>query len=80
MGAPDDFVLPSRYNDAYKAMGDGVVVPVVSWLSDHLLQSLARLSAAARTAGAASAELANYCAKAEKRALEWLARIPATQR
>ena len=37
MGAPDTFVLPDRYNDAYRAMGDGVAVPVVSWLSSHLL-------------------------------------------
>lgn len=41
MGAPDSFVLPERYNDAYKAMGDGVAVPVVSWLSEHLLCPLA---------------------------------------
>lgn len=37
MGAPDSYNLPGRYNDAYKAMGDGVAVPVVKWLSDHLL-------------------------------------------
>lgn len=42
MGAPDSFALPRRYNEAYKAMGDGVVVPVVAWLSAHLLRPLAR--------------------------------------
>ncbi len=37
MGAPDKFWLPDSYNDAYLAMGDAVAVPVVAWLSDHLL-------------------------------------------
>jgi DNA (cytosine-5)-methyltransferase 1 len=44
MGAGEDFWLPPGYNDAYKAMGDAVVVPVVSWLSDHLLAPLAEAS------------------------------------
>lgn len=42
MGAPDTFALPANYNDGYKAMGDGVAVPVVDWLSTHLLTPLAR--------------------------------------
>ncbi len=41
MGAPDSYELPGRYNDAYKAMGDGVAIPVVKWLSDQLLIPLA---------------------------------------
>lgn len=41
MGASDSYELPGRYNDAYKAMGDGVAVPVVKWLSDQLLIPLA---------------------------------------
>jgi hypothetical protein len=28
MGAPDTFKLPEKYNDAYEAMRDAVVVPV----------------------------------------------------
>lgn len=40
MGVPDTFKLPLRYNSAYKAMGDGVAVPVVEWLSRHLLRPL----------------------------------------
>lgn len=44
MGAPDSFSLPSNYNDAYHAMGDGVAVPVVSWIAEHLLEPLARRS------------------------------------
>jgi DNA (cytosine-5)-methyltransferase 1 len=47
MGVPDSFVLPPGYNDAYQAMGDGVVAPAVSWLSDYLLRPLARVSRAA---------------------------------
>ena len=43
MGVPDSFWLPPKYNDAYRAIGDGVAVPVVRWLSDSLLVHLARL-------------------------------------
>jgi DNA (cytosine-5)-methyltransferase 1 len=41
MGAPDSFKLPANYNDAYRAMGDGVCVAAVSWLARHLLLPLA---------------------------------------
>jgi hypothetical protein len=41
MGVPDRFKLPVSYNHAYYGMGDGVAVPVVSWLSQHLLEPLA---------------------------------------
>lgn len=37
MGAPESYKLPGTYNDAYKAMGDAVAVPVVKQLSEHLL-------------------------------------------
>ena len=43
MGVPDSFWLPSKYNDAYRAIGDGVAVPVVRWLSNRLLVHLAKL-------------------------------------
>ena len=42
MGVPDPFWLPHKYNDAYRAIGDGVAVPVVRWLSEQLLIHLAR--------------------------------------
>ena len=42
MGAPDEFRLSTSYNEAYSAMGDAVVVPVVKHLVDHLLSPLAR--------------------------------------
>ena len=43
MGADDSFILPARYNDAYKAMGDGVAAPVVRWLSEQLLLPLSQI-------------------------------------
>ena len=43
MGVPDSFWLPPKYNDAYRAIGDGVAVPVVRWLSNLLLVHLAKL-------------------------------------
>jgi len=41
MGVPDSYPLPSGYNDGYHLFGDGVAVPVVSWLENHLLWPLA---------------------------------------
>ncbi len=41
MGVPDRCWLPPKYNDAYRAMGDGVAVPVARWLSEQLLLPLA---------------------------------------
>lgn len=41
MGVPDNYPVPSAYNDAYHVFGDGVVVPVVSWIDQHLLWPLA---------------------------------------
>lgn len=38
MGIPDSYILPARYNDAYHLAGDGVAVPVVSWLARHLIE------------------------------------------
>jgi DNA (cytosine-5)-methyltransferase 1 len=40
MGIPDSYKLPSSYNEAYQIAGDGVAVPVVRWLSQHLLSPL----------------------------------------
>lgn len=41
MGVPDDFPLPENYNEAYHLFGDGLAVPVVRWLSKHLLTQIA---------------------------------------
>jgi DNA (cytosine-5)-methyltransferase 1 len=42
MGAPDTYLLPGRYNDGYKAMGDAVAVPVAKWLAEYLLVPLVK--------------------------------------
>jgi DNA (cytosine-5)-methyltransferase 1 len=41
MGIPEDYPLPANYNEAYHLCGDGLAVPVVSWLGKHLLQPIA---------------------------------------
>jgi DNA (cytosine-5)-methyltransferase 1 len=40
MGLPDDYVLPTRYNDAYHVCGDGVCVPVVRHIAAHILEPM----------------------------------------
>ncbi|MFA4973671.1 MAG: DNA cytosine methyltransferase [bacterium] len=40
MGVPDSYILPKKYNDAYHVMGDGLAVPVVSWLERNILRPL----------------------------------------
>lgn len=37
MGLPESYQLPIRYNDAYHLLGDGVAVPVVAHLREHVL-------------------------------------------
>jgi len=46
MGLPDEYKLPERYNDAYHLAGDGVVVPVVRHISQHLLEPILDLQQA----------------------------------
>ncbi len=41
MGVPEDYPLPTNYNEAYHLFGDGLVVPVVRWLAAHLLSPIA---------------------------------------
>ena len=45
MGAPDTYKIPGSYNDGYKAMRDGVAVPVARWLAKHLLSPLVEANA-----------------------------------
>jgi DNA (cytosine-5)-methyltransferase 1 len=40
MGLPEDYILPEKYNEAYHLTGDGVVVPVVRHLAEHILEPL----------------------------------------
>ena len=53
MGLPDEHPLPRGETAGLHVIGDGVAVPVVAWLADHLLTPLAR--AARGTAGTAAA-------------------------
>jgi DNA (cytosine-5)-methyltransferase 1 len=40
MGLPEHYELPANYNEAYHLAGDGVAVPVVRFLAEHLLEPL----------------------------------------
>ena len=40
MGLPDEYELPENYNEAYHLTGDGVVVPVVRHLAEHIFEPL----------------------------------------
>lgn len=40
MGLPENYVLPSKYNDAYHLVGDGVVVPVVAHIKQNVLMPI----------------------------------------
>ena len=52
MGLPDDYKLPDNYNEAYHLTGDGVVVPVVRHLAEHIFEPV--LSAAQTRSTAAA--------------------------
>jgi DNA (cytosine-5)-methyltransferase 1 len=40
MGLPDEYMLPSKYKEAYHLVGDGVAVPVVRFLAAHILEPI----------------------------------------
>lgn len=40
MGLPDSYMLPKNYNEAYHLTGDGVVVPVVRHLAQHVFEPI----------------------------------------
>lgn len=40
MGLPDAYKLPENYNEAYHLTGDGVVVPVVRHLAQHVFEPI----------------------------------------
>jgi DNA (cytosine-5)-methyltransferase 1 len=40
MGLPEEYILPENYNEAYHLTGDGVVVPVVRYLAQHILEPI----------------------------------------
>ena len=40
MGLPDSYKLPARYNDGYHLTGDGVAVPAVRHIAEHIFEPL----------------------------------------
>ena len=44
MGLPKTYVLPSRYNDTYKLIGDGVAVPAVRHLGKNIFEPILNLN------------------------------------
>ncbi len=42
MGLQDDYLLPARYNDAYRVCGDGICAPVVRHIAQHVLEPTLR--------------------------------------
>lgn len=40
MGLPESYKLPKAYNEAYHLMGDGLVVPVVRYLAENVLEPI----------------------------------------
>jgi DNA (cytosine-5)-methyltransferase 1 len=40
MGLPDNYILPTRYNEAYHLAGDGVAIPVVRYLAANILEPI----------------------------------------
>ena len=50
MGLPDDYILPSNYNEAYHLTGDGVAVPAVRHLAREILEPLLVQTAKTRVA------------------------------
>lgn len=48
MGLPEDYLLPDRYNDAYHLLGDGVAVPVVRHIREHILDAVVKANSATR--------------------------------
>ncbi len=52
MGLPDSYLLPTNATKAYKLCGDGLCVPVIRHLAQHLLQPLLRATPAGALAAA----------------------------
>ena len=50
MGLPDEYALPENYNEAYHLTGDGVVVPVVRFITQELIEPVLVNAAQARKA------------------------------
>jgi DNA (cytosine-5)-methyltransferase 1 len=40
MGLPEDYKMPVNYNEAYYLVGDGLAVPVVSFIEKNLFRNI----------------------------------------
>ena len=45
MGVPDSYRIPGSYNDGYHVFGDGLAVPAVAFLREHLVDPLQQVAA-----------------------------------
>lgn len=72
MGVDDSFNFPGSYNDAYHAMGDGVAVPSVAWLSQHVLTPMAKRYAEQEARYPSKRAIAAQLSLAEEVAPIWL--------
>jgi DNA (cytosine-5)-methyltransferase 1 len=52
MGLSEEYLLPTNYNEAYHLTGDGVAVPVVRHLAEHLFEPIITGQAASRRVAA----------------------------
>jgi DNA (cytosine-5)-methyltransferase 1 len=52
MGLPEKYMLPKSYNEAYHLTGDGVAVPVVRHLAQHIIEPIVRCARAKSSAAA----------------------------
>jgi DNA (cytosine-5)-methyltransferase 1 len=77
MGLPEEFQLPGTYNEAYKAMGDGVARPVVSSLNEQVLTPLVRaVMESRRTRHPEREDHSTFRTITESRAAKWAALTP----
>lgn len=54
MGIAESYILPEKYNEAYHLTGDGVVVPVVRYLAEMILEPILTRTQGLRNARAAA--------------------------
>lgn len=76
MGLPEEFKLPGTYNEAYRAMGDGVARSVVTALDQQVLTPLVRAVNASRHASHPEREdHSKFRTSTESRAAKWAAAV-----
>jgi DNA (cytosine-5)-methyltransferase 1 len=80
MGLTDAFKLPGTYNEAYKAMGDGVAATVVTALGEQLLLPLTQAAQTSRRAKRSTDKPREHSydfrTRAETRAALWVGSAP----